>query len=159
MGLGMSNVISYVLIFIITLSLIGTAYSYIAPKISITRKESEFDYMVVQMKNLDDRIKDVSRSGEGAKDYLSFTLREGTLIISNPYDEVTYIILNKQCFQKRENIGGLYFEYEISGEYCENKILINYTEINITNNVSFSGLFDLWIENIGYSNKPLLKVG
>jgi hypothetical protein len=114
--------------------------------------------MIIQMKKLDDRIKDVSRSGEGARDYLTFALQEGTLVVSSLDDEVMYTVLSTKCFEKRENITGLYFESEINAG-CSNKILINYTNINITNNATHTGNFDLWIENIGYLEKPLLTVG
>lgn len=156
MSLGVSEVISYILIFVITISLVAVAYTYVMPILSSMRVESEFDYMIVQMKKLDDRIKDVSRGGGGAKDSLSLSIRQGSLRISSD-DKIVYSVPGERCLQKA-NVSGLYFEFEKTKEYCLNKILLNYTNIDITNNASFSGSFDMWIENIGYSTKPLLKV-
>jgi hypothetical protein len=155
MSLGVSEVISYVLIVSIAISLVSAAYLYVIPTLSDMRAESEFDYMTVQMKKLDDRIKSVARGGEGSKDSISFSLREGVLRVFDN-DEIVYTVQSKKCFQKG-NVSGLYFEFE-RAEFCLNKIILNYTTIDITNNASFSGSFDTWIENIGYSTKPLLRV-
>jgi hypothetical protein len=156
MSLGVSEVISYVLIFVIAISLAATAYTYVMPTLSDMRMESEFDYMIIQMKKLDDRIKSVARGGEGAKDSLSLSIKQGSLQVSSD-DKIIYSVPGGRCLQKA-NVSGLYFEFEKIYGACLNKIILNYTNIDIINNASFSGYFDVWIENVGFSTKPLLKV-
>lgn len=158
MSLGASEVISYVLIFIITISLASAAYLYVIPKLSNMRVGSEFSYMTNQMKTLDDKIEYVSRGGQGAKDSVGIAIQQGILqVFSN--DTIIYSVPSGACLQA-QNVSGLYFMFQTTAVACINKIILNYTTIDINNNASFSGQFNVWVENIGYnatSAKPLLN--
>jgi len=122
------------------------------------KTESEFNYMTLFMKKLHDKIETVARSGEGAKEYLTLNIEEGNLFFDRLEDKVVYSIESVRCLKSKE-ISDLYFEYE-TDDKCVNKIILNFTTIDITNSQSFKGLFDIVLENIGYAeNKPLIKVG
>jgi hypothetical protein len=153
---GVSTVISYVLIFMVAITLTGAAYMYVLPKFSDMKAKSEFEYMLVYMKKLDDKIRSVSHSGEGTKDYASINMQLGTLQIFAVNDKIMYIVPSTICLEKR-NVTGLYIETDI-GAVCSNKIIMNYTAIDIINNATRNGFFSLSVENVGYTTKPLIRV-
>jgi len=153
-----SVVFSYMLVFIMTLSLIGAAYTYVVPQLADMKSKSEFEYMITYMKNLDDKIKLVSRGGEGSKDYISVNIEQGTLNVYDVDDKVEYLITSNICLEAEE-VPGLYFEKDVKNT-CLNKIILNYTGVDIVNNVTARGFLQLYIENLGFqNNKPLLSIG
>ncbi len=156
-NLGVSTVVAYLFVFVISLSLLSIVYVYVTPLFADYKSQSEFEYMIIQLQKIDDKVRIIARGGLGSRDSLSMSLSQGAMEVADIGDRIDFIIASNRCLSSK-NVSGFFYEFvKIGG--CQNKVILNYTNVNITNNGTFQGSFRVTIENLGFSNnKPLIKV-
>lgn len=153
-----SAVIGYVLIFALAMSLTGTAYMYVVPRLSDMRSKSELEYMSIYMTKLDDKIKTVAHGGEGSQDYITFNIQKGHFVVLNDTESLEYILISNMCMESNPPPGVTFHTVTFDGG-CLNRLILNYTTINITESHNYRGFVQLNVENLGFlNNKPLVSI-
>ena len=154
---GASSVVAYVLIFAMAMALTSAAYMYTIPRLADMKAKGELGYATVYMARLDDGIRTVSHGGEDSKEYVNFNLQQGVLRVYDVGDRIEYSITSNACIGT-DVTPGMYFEAQAAG-LCMNKLILNYTSVDIANNATLTGFFQLHIENVGFrNNKPVLTI-
>ena len=154
---GVSSVVAYVLIFAMAMALTSTVYMYTIPRLADMRAKGELGYVAVYMARLDDGIRTVSHGGEDSKEYINFNLQQGVLRVYDIGDRIEYSITSNACMFI-DVTPGVYFEAR-AADLCVNKLILNYTMVDIANNATLTGFFQLHIENVGFlNNKPVLTI-
>jgi type II secretory pathway pseudopilin PulG len=165
--------IETVLYTLIAFTIIGLVLAYAQPEIEKYQDKSIIKQSITLMSDLDSKISEVSKSGEGNKRVLEISVKKGSLNINATKDQ---IVLEIESTYPYTEPGEEYSEQGITittistGERNKIKLLKNYNE---TLNLTYSGreetktlsqsstFYKIYMENKGdsTSGKTIVEIG
>jgi hypothetical protein len=149
---GVSELVSYVLIIIISITAIGIVMAYGIPE---TERGNEI--LLLQegkssLNKIDSSIKDVSYQGEGSSINLKLTITGGSYKIDEDNEEIMFKMESKSQIV---GVGVVTYEnnMNITGKQGEIEVLLKYDNIDIVDGIEFDkGLRNLLIKNDGWNS-------